>query len=149
MHHPLILKILIYLQWSVCHSFPPWSVLFHHFPFCDCTTATIQSLPTACTLPARETGGTGSESKGGEGSQSHPISSQEMAHAAKGKAPCTAHHYDSGDGSLGSLLSENPAFFGWIAGNSGEREREKSNLNTLLYKDCSLGSVKNLTTSPC
>ena len=89
------------------------------------------------------------ESKGGEGSQSHPISSQEMAHAAKGKAPCAAHHYDSGDGSLGSLLSENPAFFGWIAGNSGEREREKLNSNTLLYKDCSLGSVKNLTTSPC
>lgn len=100
--------------------------MFHHFLFCDCTTATIQSLPTACTLPARETGGTGTEGKGGEGSQSHPISSQEMAHAAKGKAPCAAHHNDSGDSSLGSLLSENPAFFVWIVGNSGERERERN-----------------------
>ena len=30
-------------------------------------------------------------------------------------------------------------------GSKSEREREK----TLFYKDCSLGSVKNLTTSPC
>ena len=30
-----------------------------------------------------------------------------------------------------------------------ERERERdSNSKTLFYKDCSLGSVKNLTTSP-
>ena len=28
-----------------------------------------------------------------------------------------------------------------------ERERESS--KTLFYKNCSLGSVKNLTTSPC
>ena len=28
----------------------------------------------------------------------------------------------------------------------GERERENSNSKTLFYKDCSLGSVKNLTT---
>ena len=35
----------------------------------------------------------------------------------------------------------------------GERERERedsnSNSKTLFYKDCRLGSVKNLTTSPC
>ena len=31
----------------------------------------------------------------------------------------------------------------------GERERENSNSKTLFYKDCSLGSVKILTTSPC
>lgn len=92
----------------------------------------VQSLPTACTLPARETGGAGTEGKGGEGSQSHPIGSQEMAHAAKGKAPCAAHHYDSGDGSLGSLLSENPAFLVWIAGNSGERERDLELENLIL-----------------
>ena len=30
-----------------------------------------------------------------------------------------------------------------------ERERENSNSKTLFYKDCSLGSVKNLTISPC
>ena len=30
-----------------------------------------------------------------------------------------------------------------------ERERENSNSKTLFYKDCSLGSVKNVTTSPC
>ena len=32
-----------------------------------------------------------------------------------------------------------------------EREKESENWNskTLFYKDCSLGSVKNLTTSPC
>ena len=30
-----------------------------------------------------------------------------------------------------------------------QREREKSNSKTLFYKDCSLGLVKNLTTSPC
>ena len=30
-----------------------------------------------------------------------------------------------------------------------ERERENSNSKTLFYKDCSLVSVKNLTTSPC
>ena len=30
-----------------------------------------------------------------------------------------------------------------------ERERENSNSKTLFYKDCSLGSVKNLTTCPC
>ena len=30
-----------------------------------------------------------------------------------------------------------------------KRERESSNSQTLFYKDCSLGSVKNLTTSPC
>ena len=29
------------------------------------------------------------------------------------------------------------------------RERENSNSKTLFYKDCSLGSFKNLTTSPC
>ena len=29
-----------------------------------------------------------------------------------------------------------------------ETETEKSNSRTLFYKDCSLGSVKNLTTSP-
>ena len=29
-------------------------------------------------------------------------------------------------------------------GGGGERERENSNSKTLLYKDCSLGSVKNL-----
>ena len=36
-------------------------------------------------------------------------------------------------------------------GGGREREGENSNLNskTLFYKDCSLGSVKNLTTSPC
>ena len=28
-------------------------------------------------------------------------------------------------------------------------EKENSNLKTLFYKDCSLGSDKNLTTSPC
>ena len=28
-------------------------------------------------------------------------------------------------------------------------ERERENSKTLFYKDCSLGSVKNLTTSPC
>ena len=28
-------------------------------------------------------------------------------------------------------------------------EAENSNSKTLFYKDCSLGSVKNLTTSPC
>ena len=28
-------------------------------------------------------------------------------------------------------------------------ERERENSNTLFCKDCSLGSVKNLTTSPC
>ena len=33
----------------------------------------------------------------------------------------------------------------------GERreERERENSKTLFDKDCSLGSVKNLTTSPC
>ena len=31
----------------------------------------------------------------------------------------------------------------------GRRERERENSNTLFYKDYSLGSVKNLTTSPC
>ena len=36
-----------------------------------------------------------------------------------------------------------------IALGSEERERENSNSKTLFYKDCSLGSVKNLTTSPC
>ena len=30
-----------------------------------------------------------------------------------------------------------------------QRQRENSNLKALFYKDCSLGSVKNLTTSPC
>ena len=30
-----------------------------------------------------------------------------------------------------------------------ERERTELKLKTLFYKDCSLGSVKNLTTSPC
>ena len=30
-----------------------------------------------------------------------------------------------------------------------ERENSNSNMKTLFYKDCSLGSVKNLTTSPC
>ena len=30
-----------------------------------------------------------------------------------------------------------------------QRERERENSKTLSYKDCSLGSVKNLTTSPC
>ena len=32
-----------------------------------------------------------------------------------------------------------------------QRQRENSNSNwkTLFYKDCSLGSVKNLTTNPC
>ena len=36
-------------------------------------------------------------------------------------------------------------------GERGGRERESSNSNskTLFYKDCSLGSVKNLTNSPC
>ena len=34
----------------------------------------------------------------------------------------------------------------FVAGERTERERE---LETLFYKDCSLGSVKNLTTSPC
>ena len=34
---------------------------------------------------------------------------------------------------------------GWAG---GERERERENWNTLFYKDCSLDSVKNLTTSP-
>ena len=34
-------------------------------------------------------------------------------------------------------------------GRERERERENSNSKTLFYKDCSLGSVKNLTTSPC
>ena len=29
------------------------------------------------------------------------------------------------------------------------RENSNSNSKTLFYKDCSLGSVKNLTTSPC
>ena len=29
------------------------------------------------------------------------------------------------------------------------RMRENSNSKTLFYKDCSLGSVKNLTISPC
>ena len=29
------------------------------------------------------------------------------------------------------------------------RERENWNLKTLFYKDCSSGSFKNLTTSPC
>ena len=41
---------------------------------------------------------------------------------------------------------------GWGVGKGGrgrERERENSNSKTLFYKDCSLGSVKNLTTSPC
>ena len=33
-------------------------------------------------------------------------------------------------------------------GREGERERELEP-TTLFYKDCSLGSVKNLTTSPC
>ena len=28
---------------------------------------------------------------------------------------------------------------------SGERERERENSKTLFYKDCSLGSVKNLS----
>ena len=30
-----------------------------------------------------------------------------------------------------------------------EGHRENSNSKTLFYKDCSLGSFKNLTTSPC
>ena len=30
-----------------------------------------------------------------------------------------------------------------------ERERERENSKTLFHKDCSLGSVKNLTTNPC
>ena len=30
-------------------------------------------------------------------------------------------------------------------GGEGERERENSNSKTLFYKDCSLGSVKNLS----
>ena len=30
-----------------------------------------------------------------------------------------------------------------------QKHRENSNLKVLFYKDCSLGSVKNLTTSPC
>ena len=30
-----------------------------------------------------------------------------------------------------------------------DRATENSNSKTLFYKDCSLGSVKNLTTSPC
>ena len=30
-------------------------------------------------------------------------------------------------------------------GGEGERERENSNLKILFYKDCSLGSVKNLS----
>ena len=40
-------------------------------------------------------------------------------------------------------------------GGEGGRERERktergnSNSKTLFYKDCSLGSVKNLTTGPC
>ena len=34
-------------------------------------------------------------------------------------------------------------------GGGREREKENSNSKTLFYKDCSSGSVKNLTTSPC
>ena len=30
-----------------------------------------------------------------------------------------------------------------------ERERERERLENFIYKDCSLGSVKNLTASPC
>ena len=30
-----------------------------------------------------------------------------------------------------------------------EREKERENTNILFDKDCSLGSVKNLTNSPC
>ena len=30
----------------------------------------------------------------------------------------------------------------------GSRHRENSNSKTLFYKDCSLGSVRNLATSP-
>jgi len=30
-----------------------------------------------------------------------------------------------------------------------QRDRENSNSKTLFYKDCRLGSVKNLTTNPC
>ena len=42
----------------------------------------------------------------------------------------------------------------WVNQLVGKKERqsvrERENLNTLFYKDCSLGSVKTcLTTSPC
>ena len=30
-----------------------------------------------------------------------------------------------------------------------EKKNSNSNSKTLFYKDCSLGSFKNLTTSPC
>ena len=33
-------------------------------------------------------------------------------------------------------------------GGVGSRHRENSNSKTLFYKDCSLGSVRNLATSP-
>ena len=36
-----------------------------------------------------------------------------------------------------------------LKGRETQRERELSNSKTLFYKDCSLGSVKNLTSSPC
>ena len=47
--------------------------------------------------------------------------------------------------SRGPLLSKSRGLE-WIC---RERERENSNSKTLFYKECSLGSVKNLTASPC
>ena len=39
----------------------------------------------------------------------------------------------------------------WVGGrreSERERERERENSKTLFFKNCSLGSVKNLTTNP-
>ena len=46
-------------------------------------------------------------------------------------------------------------FFSWVGGGGMEKEMERerentnSNSKSLFYKDGSLGSFKNLTTSPC
>ena len=37
----------------------------------------------------------------------------------------------------------------WETETERETDRQNLNLKTLFYKDCSLGSVKNLTTNPC
>ena len=36
-----------------------------------------------------------------------------------------------------------------VGNEGGWEERGNSNSKTLCYKECTLGSVKNLTTSPC